>query len=234
MTPLRLRRHGLILCLVAFSAIAGCGGSSESGISDTNPAISGRIEAGLRLLTFDPSASDQRFTIYRGDYVLPELSTGESFTLDIPALEVSRKFPASADEKPYFKVSDAGSFEFRLGPAGGIIEAIDYKAAQYREVGAREAAELIANVDPLILDVRTQGEFASGHLANAVVIPVQSLQSRLRELSAHKQRPVFIYCATGNRSTVAARLLVNAGFVQVTNLRRGIAEWSREGLPIVR
>ena len=186
------------------------------------------------MLTFDPAANGQHFTIYRGDYVRPELSTGGAFTLEIPALEVSRRFPAAADEQPYFKVPEAGSFEFRIGTANGIIEAIEYAAAQYREVGAREAAGMIANVDPLILDVRTEREFVAGHLEGAVLIPVQEFQRRLGELSAHKQNPVLVYCATGNRSTVAAKLLIDSGFVQVANLRRGIAEWNREGLPTVK
>lgn len=234
MTKSRVCLHGLLLLLVLPLALTACGGSSRSRDSGTDSVISGRIESGLRVLTFDAAAAGQHFTIYRGDYVRPELSTGESFTLEIPALEVSRRFPAAADEPPYFKVPEAGSFEFRLGAAGGIIEAIAYTAAQYREVGAQEAAEMIANVDPLILDVRTEREFAAGHLEDAVLIPVQDLQRRLGELSAHKQNPVFVYCATGNRSTVAAKLLVDAGFVRVVNLRRGIAEWNREGLPTVK
>ncbi len=234
MTTSRLHPHGLLLLLMFPLALAACNGSSGSRETTTPTAISGRLEAGLRVLTFDPTATGQHFTIYRGDYVRPELSTGASFTLDIPALEVSREFPAAAEEHPYFKVPDAGSFEFRLGAAGGTIDAIEYAAAQYREVGAREAATLIANVHPVILDVRTEREFAAGHLEDAVLIPVQDFQRRLGELVTHKQDPVLVYCASGNRSTVAAKLLVDAGFVQVANLRRGIAEWDREGLPTVK
>ena len=147
---------------------------------------------------------------------------------------MSRQFPAAADEHPYFKVPDAGSFEFRLGSASGTIDAIEYTAAQYREVGAQEAASLIANVHPVILDVRTEREFAAGHIEGAVLIPVQEFQRRLGELSTHKQDPVLVYCASGNRSTVAAKLLVDAGFVQVANLRQGIAGWNQAGLPTVK
>ena len=82
--------------------------------------------------------------------------------------------------------------------------------------------------------MRTGGEFAGGHLEGAVLIPVQELARRGGELAAHKQDPVLIYCATGNRSTVAAKMLVDAGFEQVINVRRGIKEWMREGLPVVK
>ena len=231
----RLRSYS-VLFFVLVVAFTGCGRRSTSRDtgSGTKVEISGRLEAGLRVLTFDPEAQGQRFTIYRGDYVRPELSTGESFTLEIPALEMSRTFPATAGEHPYFKVPEAGTFEFRLGEATGAIEAIEYSASQYREVGAQEAAAMIANVHPLILDVRTESEFAAGHLEGATLIPVQELEGRIGELSSHEQQPVLVYCASGNRSTVAAKLLVDAGFVQVTNLRRGIGEWNREGLPTVK
>lgn len=232
MRKARLRSYSALLILPL--VLTSCSGRGGSGDSSRRPAISGRLEAGLRVLTFDPEAQGQRFTIYRGDYVRPELPTGESFTLEVPALQMSRTFPVAAGEHPYFKVPEAGTFEFRLGEATGTIEAIEYTASQYREVSAREAVGLIANVHPLILDVRTEPEFAAGHLENAMLIPVQELESRIAELSANKQQPVLVYCASGNRSTVASKLLVEAGFMQVSNLRRGIAEWDREGLPTVK
>lgn len=233
MTP-RVVQGGLLLLLTIPIAMGACDRSARSRDPGTDSGVSGRLDAGLRVLTFDPAATGQRFTIYRGDYVRPELTTGGAFTLEIPDLGVSRRFPATADEQPYFKVPDAGSYAFRIGPASGTIEAIEYTAAQYREVDAQEAARMIANVKPLILDVRTEREFAAGHLEGAKLIPVQEFHRRLGELSAHRQKPIFVYCASGNRSTVAAKLLVDNGFVQVVNLRRGIAEWSREGLPTVK
>jgi len=212
-----------------------CGGSTSRQSADgTAPVVSGRLEAGLRVLTFDPAAGDQHFTVYRGDYVRPELAGGGAFNLEIPRLDLARSFPGATGEQPYFKVPDAGVFEFRVGEGGGVIEAIEYAAPQYHEVGAREAALMIGNVKPLILDVRTEREFASGHLADAVLIPVQGLQRRIGELEAHKHGTVLIYCATGNRSTVAAKLLVDAGFKNVVNMRRGVAEWTWEGLPLVK
>jgi len=224
--------RSLIPGLLLF-ALAACGSSTrDSGAAGGGPVVSGRLEAGLRVVTFDPVATDQRLTIYRGDYVLPELAGGGSFALEIPALELSRTFPAPAGEPGYFKVPDAGAFAFRIGAAGGVIEAIEYSAPSYSEVSARDAAAMIETVDPLILDVRTEREFAAGHLAGAVLVPIQELQDRLGELAAHKERPLLVYCASGNRSTVASKLLIEAGFERVANLRRGFAEWRRQGLPV--
>lgn len=231
---MNLDKRRWLVPLVLVLATVACGKSPDNPAAGAAPAVSGRLEAGLRVLTIDPQASDQHFRIYRGDYVRPELSSGASFTLEIPALDVNQVFPAAEGAPVYFKVPDAGSFAFKAGAASGVIEAIEYQAAQYSEVNAAEAAKLIANRRPLILDVRTELEFAAGHLERATLIPVQALQGRLAELASHKQEPVLVYCASGNRSTVAAKMLIDAGFQQVTNLRRGIAEWNKAGLPVVK
>ena len=101
--------------------LTGCGGSSGDAPESGQAEVSGRLEGGLRVLTFDAVAQDQHFLIYRGDYVRAELSNGESFTLAIPDLEVQRSFPVAADEKPYFKVPEAGVYPFTIGDAGGTM-----------------------------------------------------------------------------------------------------------------
>ena len=58
--------------------------------------------------------------------------------------------------------------------------------------------------------------------------------ARIGDLEVARGRPVFIYCRTGNRSTVAARQLIDAGFSEVINLRRGIVDWERQGMPVVK
>ncbi|MGD9548209.1 MAG: rhodanese-like domain-containing protein [Candidatus Krumholzibacteriia bacterium] len=232
-----MQRFALVLTgILSLALFAGCGpqdrtqGSSEAEES----AISGRIEDGLRVLTFDAEAKDQHFRIYRGDYVRPELEGGDSFTLVIPDLGVHQAFPPTDPRRDHFKVPDAGTFAFTIGEAAGVIEAIEYQASSYREVSSRDAAALISELDPFILDVRTPREFQDGHIDGATLIPVQQFQQRIGEIAAHKNDPVFVYCRTGNRSTVAAKLMIDAGFTNVINLRQGIVEWSREGLPVTR
>lgn len=226
-TTLRSLLAALLLPLLA----AGCGGAQ----TEAGTAISGRIEDGLRVLTVDPGAADQRFTIYRGDYVRLEAPDGGAVAVIVPALDVHKTFPVAAGEKAYFSVPDAGAFPFTTTAGGaGVIEALELRAASYTEVNADEAADLLAAARPFVLDVRTPGEFAQGHLQGAVLIPIQDLQRRLAELAPHKEEPVFVYCRTGNRSTVAARLMLDAGFEQVINLRRGIVDWERAGKPVVR
>ncbi|MBK8164992.1 MAG: rhodanese-like domain-containing protein [bacterium] len=198
------------------------------------PEVSGRLEGGLRIVTLDPAQPATVVRVYRGDYVQLELPGGEPFTVTVDSLRQSWTWPVPEGGKPYLKMSEAGSYAFTAGPVTGTFEVIEYQAAAYRELRADEAAKIIANLEPLVLDVRTPGEFAGGHLEGALLVPIQQMQARLGELAAHRDGPVFIYCQTGNRSTVAAKLLIDAGFTNVMNLRRGIVEWKSAGLPVVK
>lgn len=68
-----------------------------------------------------------------------------------------------------------------------------------------------------LVDVRSPGEFASGHIPGAINIPVQELSERVGELSP-KDKPIVLYCQSGMRSASAARFLKAAGYVSVHNL----------------
>jgi phage shock protein E len=81
----------------------------------------------------------------------------------------------------------------------------------------------------MLLDVRLPDEFASGHIAGSVNIPVQVLAQRLQELP--RDRPIVIYCRSGNRSAQAARMLAEVGFTDLYDLG-GIIDWRAAGYPI--
>ena len=81
----------------------------------------------------------------------------------------------------------------------------------------------------LLLDVRTPQEFASGHIAGAENISLQSLPQRIGEIP--QDRPIVIYCRSGSRSRTAARVLTQAGYVDVYDLG-GIIKWQAKGLPV--
>ncbi len=100
-------------------------------------------------------------------------------------------------------------------------------------LSAGEAKKWIASTrDVQILDVRTKMEYQQGHLPSCKLIPLQELQGRMKELDTSK--PLFVYCAHGNRSAVALNLLQQNGFPGAKHLRGGIVSWHAEGLPVVR
>jgi rhodanese-related sulfurtransferase len=228
-----VRLRSIALSLLLIIMMAGCGRNDGEQAADSR--ISGKIESGLRVLNIEAAARDQHFTIYRGDYVRVVPVGADTLNIVIADLEVDKSFPVDTGAKPYFKVPDTGRFAFTTTDGGGgVIEAIDLAASSYHEVKSDEAAQLIANLKPVIVDVRTPREFQGGHLAGAKLIPVQEFQRRVSELAPHKNDPVFVYCRTGNRSTVAAKILVDQGFTNVINLRHGIVEWQRSGHEVAR
>ncbi len=84
------------------------------------------------------------------------------------------------------------------------------------DISSQEAHELVKGGARLI-DVRSPGEFNSGHIDGARNIPVGEIGSRTAELGP-ADRPIVLYCASGARSAMAARSLKAAGFKKVRNL----------------
>ena len=195
--------------------------------------ISGEIVNGLRKLVITPG-KENNFVIYRGDYVQPEIVDVDNFALLIPELQVQKQFPVKAGEKAYIKMKKTGLFNFTAGTVSGTLQVIDYAAASYRELSSDEAGKILQNTNPLILDVRTQREFQQSHIEGANLLPVQVLQQYIDKLEPYKNQDILIYCATGNRSTVASRLLIESGFMKIYNLRHGISDWSQRGYPVTR
>ena len=75
-------------------------------------------------------------------------------------------------------------------------------------------SELISR-GALVIDVRTPAEYASGHLKQAVNIPLGNLHARLGKL--RKDRPIITCCASGMRSSSARSILKSNGFGEVYN-----------------
>ncbi len=114
----------------------------------------------------------------------------------------------------------------------GALMGCGAKSDVYETVTATEATKILEDSGTFLLDVRTPGEYQSGHLANATLIPVQELEQRLADLPADKERTVLVYCRSGNRSVSAAKILGRQGYKKILNLKGGILEWTRRGLPV--
>lgn len=85
---------------------------------------------------------------------------------------------------------------------------------------------------PLILDVRSEAEYASGHVPGAVNIPHRMIASRLAEIADFKTLLVVVYCEVGVRAGVAESRLEQAGFQQIRLLDGHMERWRRADLPI--
>jgi rhodanese-related sulfurtransferase len=97
-----------------------------------------------------------------------------------------------------------------------------------REVSREEAQQLIADGAQLV-DVRAEHEWEAGRIEGAKHVPLAELSERVGEID--KEQPVVLYCRGGNRSTMAAEALAEAGY-EAAKLSEGIVGWSEAGLPL--
>ena len=105
-------------------------------------------------------------------------------------------------------------------------------------VSAKEAADLIdkhnGDRDFSILDIRTPGEFQSGHLPDAILVDFysQTFADQLNRLD--KTKTYLVYCRTGNRSTKSLELFKKLKFQKVYHMTSGISAWKSEGFAVVK
>ncbi|MBK5271846.1 MAG: thioredoxin [Bacteroidia bacterium] len=83
----------------------------------------------------------------------------------------------------------------------------------------------------IILDVRTSGEFAKGHLPNAKNFDWNGNNFENQVAMLDKEKPVFVYCLSGARSSAAATKMRSEGFKEVYQLDGGIMKWRGANLP---
>ena len=117
-----------------------------------------------------------------------------------------------------------------------LTELIDYEGfcgmrgaeeVSVRELSAAELRALQARGEPLLLlDVRQPEEWQRARIEGARLLPLGELESRLPELSDWKERRVIAHCHHGGRSAAACKILLAAGFTDVSNLVGGIDAWS--------
>lgn len=146
---------------------------------------------------------------------------------------------------PIVVIAEPGSEEeavMRLGRIG-----FDNVAGYLREGmhALRDQPELVAKIDrmtavalqeqlssanaPLVVDVRSEKEWAAGHIAESVNIPLNHLQERAGEISG--DRPVVVHCEGGYRSAIAASILAQAGRPDVFDMVGGFKAWTASQLP---
>jgi rhodanese-related sulfurtransferase len=83
--------------------------------------------------------------------------------------------------------------------------------------------------ETVLIDVREASEYVAGHVPGAVLMPMGRLTAHLGELD--KTRPVYVVCASGNRSAAMTDLLVANGY-RAYSVAGGTSAWARSGRPL--
>lgn len=104
----------------------------------------------------------------------------------------------------------------------------------YSEVTPAALTRLINRESPMLFDFSGAAEFEKAHIPGARNIQMSQFDPETKELAAIKERPVALYCKTGNTSAQAAGRLVKAGFKQVFWLGGGLTSWREASLPLAK
>jgi rhodanese-related sulfurtransferase len=111
------------------------------------------------------------------------------------------------------------------------------KAQILEDISIEEAYNLIENNTEnqnfIILDIRTQEEYESGHIQNSIMIDYYSdiFKNELDKLD--KNKTYLIYCRTGRRTGLTLDIMEELGFIEVYNMLGGITQWQAKGYPVV-
>lgn len=106
------------------------------------------------------------------------------------------------------------------------------QSQQAKDLDAKAFKELVTQTpNAIVVDVRTDGEVAQGVIENAIQIDFNGQNFELNLDKLDKNKPTFLYCASGGRSGSASKIMVEKGFKQVYNLNGGINAWRAEGYP---
>lgn len=131
----------------------------------------------------------------------------------------------------------AGNHLFLVGALLVVLALVikaeyDSQAGRASQVDPAAAIRLMNNDDAVVVDVREAADFKKGHIKNAKNIPMSSLKQQLDGIANQKEKPVLMYCRSGNISGRACRLLKKSGYTDVHNLAGGILGWQDANLPL--
>jgi phage shock protein E len=112
-----------------------------------------------------------------------------------------------------------------------LLSWLSLAQADYAGVWTQEMAVSAAqDSEVLLLDVRSEQEFASGRVPGAKNIPYDELEARLSELRAYSDKTVVLYCHSGRRASIAESYLSANGFTQLYHLQGDMQAWNAKGL----
>ena len=102
------------------------------------------------------------------------------------------------------------------------------KSSTYEQISAEQAKTIMdTEKDYVIIDARTEEEFAEGHIENAILIPEYEIKDRAQKELSDKEQLILVYCRSGRRSKIASEELVKLGYTNVKEFG-GIIDWPYE------
>jgi rhodanese-related sulfurtransferase len=100
--------------------------------------------------------------------------------------------------------------------------------SMYEQITAEQAKKIMdSDEEFIVLDVREQDEFDSGHIQGGMLIPYTQIEEKAEKMLPDKNAQILVYCRSGRRSKIAAESLVKLGYTNVKEFG-GITDWPYE------
>ena len=212
----------------------------------TNQA-DGELVNGVRVIALSTGTSIGNLYVYRGEEVrLVFDKVDYPYSVHIPSLKASSRAVKGQNLTIEFKAKEVGVYSMMCNgkcPVGdgqqfAKIVVMEFEGdtgkTVFKNIAPKAASEMLAKKKPFLLDVRTPNEYFDAPLSGATLIPLQQLADRVGELDSLKEKPILVYCRSGNRSIPASQILIKNGFKKIYNLQSGIIGWMKEKLPVER
>lgn len=208
---------GLILFIIL--SIAGCSDSNEVVVSPTqepmvsevaSTAVTGRII----------EIKDNEHIIIRN-----EEDTSIYYRLDISGgLKVNEGVNSNLQPNNVISADVEMKNSDTIPQETVLISVTENKAPDYRVIDAEEAKAIIDKGGALVVDVRTRVEYEEGYIPDAFNVPLDQIDKGIKNVTDDKDATILLYCRSGNRSKVAARILTEIGYTNVYDFG-GIVNW---------
>lgn len=100
-------------------------------------------------------------------------------------------------------------------------------------VSLGRATLMINHERAVVIDLRSTDLFKSGHIVDAISMPVDTIEVQMAKLNKYKSQPIILYCAQGAESSRIAQILLKQQF-NVSVLKGGLRAWKEASMPLVK
>ncbi len=113
-----------------------------------------------------------------------------------------------------------------------IVEFLRLKRGS-NQISPAQLTHLINHKNAVIVDIRQTDAFTTGHIVDAISLPLKDLANKMKKIEKFKSQPIVLICAAGLESQRGATILVKEGF-DVFILAGGIRAWQTAELPLIK
>lgn len=118
--------------------------------------------------------------------------------------------------------------------SSGFDKIVKEAKSRIKEIDVHGVKKILGSADVVILDVREDNEWASGHLLHAKHLCKGIVERDIEKMIPDYQQKVVVYCGGGGRSALVAENLQRMGYQQILSMAGGIRGWQAEGFPLIK